>query len=821
MFIKKDVDAAFKRVWLRAEDAGRSATDLPAPEDSLPLGGKAGEAGAFWWDLDSPWAGADPADTRQASMGAVFGFSSRTPGRGVTAISLVACFGGAGSPGEWIVWAWAVQAAHACRYPEWPIWHDVVAFSSSYLMDDQVLVEPYLGVRPFLSNQAATEVTIGILWEGATNEEKDAVEGTPTTSKMVWGVLMTSTDRDGRHWGTGTASLSAAKLHKNLMVFLDRSLDPGNQRIPILTVQIARGNGEWLAVVQDSVRPELKALDAALKGARRGQLYSDPPGTELQIAELWEEFHSAVEFFRVLLCRPELWGRSFTNTLNGMLTLPERLTLPGEGENVVWTSGDATLERMGFVDWTGKSFFTVPLRPFFHALGELAGSEDDKVIIAIAEFLLLVVAAASLREQWEGKLVVYAGDNQVVLRWLETRTAGVPYARYILRLLDFLEIVGGFKLVGVYIRSQHNATPDALTREDWAKVATRLRAQGFVELPSEEALTEYFSRGYERRAWVYQGQPEEQAKVALQLADLRRETGPGRSPVPHGPPRLEGLTLFDWRSALGRYAWVWSRLGGQARVSWAAVATAEARQEASNGGWEVVSDLTDAPCAVWTSSLTLDLTGREVSYAERSWKATRPGWILCDAPRGDIAGWLQTALVRSGYTVWTKQLRSTAFGEAYAVDREVVWATRQPAGDPRELLPPDAWTGSVEQGLLSFEEIEADQWVSGEGIHFHLQPGCVPLRERGGPTVVGKLKGDGPERLVFSPHGAAHSLNTLFPSSTEGPTGRVPPLFLMRGGLGTSCRPLQLEEGLRLARAAAAQGGTLASPPPYPCGSQA
>ena len=44
-------------------------------------------------------------------------------------------------------------------------------------MDDQVLVEPGLGVRRFLSGRLADEISRGMLGEAAINDEKNAVEG--------------------------------------------------------------------------------------------------------------------------------------------------------------------------------------------------------------------------------------------------------------------------------------------------------------------------------------------------------------------------------------------------------------------------------------------------------------------------------------------------------------------------------------------------------------------------------------------------------------------------------------------------------------------
>eukprot|EP00969_Alexandrium_andersonii_P043211 1894625-Alexandrium_andersonii.AAC.1 len=55
-------------------------------------------------------------------------------------------------------------------------------------MDDQVLIEPDLGRRPFESAQTAREGTLRLLGSGALNLEKDREEGQWETSKINWGL---------------------------------------------------------------------------------------------------------------------------------------------------------------------------------------------------------------------------------------------------------------------------------------------------------------------------------------------------------------------------------------------------------------------------------------------------------------------------------------------------------------------------------------------------------------------------------------------------------------------------------------------------------
>ena len=58
-----------------------------------------------------------------------------------------------------------------------------------------------------------------------------------------------------------------------------------------------------------------------------------------------------LELLRVLFDDPAVWSTSFTSSLTGLLTVRERLALPGEAQRVRFTGGDATLGRVGALDW--------------------------------------------------------------------------------------------------------------------------------------------------------------------------------------------------------------------------------------------------------------------------------------------------------------------------------------------------------------------------------------------------------------------------------------------------------------------------------------
>ena len=75
----------------------------------------------------------------------------------------------------------------------------------------------------------------------------------------------------------------------------------------------------------------------------------------------------------MLLNCPHLWSDQWTNTLDGLLSVMERFCAPGMsprewGQRVRWTSGDATLERIAFIDWKDKVYFAFQVDDFFLAL---------------------------------------------------------------------------------------------------------------------------------------------------------------------------------------------------------------------------------------------------------------------------------------------------------------------------------------------------------------------------------------------------------------------------------------------------------------------
>lgn len=142
-----------------------------------------------------------------------------------------------------------------------------------------------------------------------------------------------------------------------------------------------------------------------------------------------------------------MWEVRFTHPLMDSLSVEEVLAMPQHRDRVVWASGDATLDRVAGIDWSSKRAFSCEVSSLKEALSafiaESAGEEGVEpqeegsgFIIAITE-LLAVVALTSLRaEAWRGHIILYAGDNQTVIRWLGKRQARHPVATYLLQILS-------------------------------------------------------------------------------------------------------------------------------------------------------------------------------------------------------------------------------------------------------------------------------------------------------------------------------------------------------------------------------------------------
>ena len=80
-------------------------------------------------------------------------------------------------------------------------------------------------------------------------------------------------------------------------------------------------------------------------------------------------------------------------------------------------------------------------------------SDDDEVAIHVAEMLSFLAFACQVGESWQGRVVLYGGDNQVVRQWIGTRKAGTAVGRLMVRVLNLVEVRYRFVLIAAWWRT--------------------------------------------------------------------------------------------------------------------------------------------------------------------------------------------------------------------------------------------------------------------------------------------------------------------------------------------------------------------------------
>ena len=89
-----------------------------------------------------------------------------------------------------MVYAWGVKWAHETQRPPNPHVNDTVAWASKWLMDDGVVLEPLVGLRPWLSMAALEEAMTQVWGAAAVNAAKRDAEGAFTYRQLLWGLWM-------------------------------------------------------------------------------------------------------------------------------------------------------------------------------------------------------------------------------------------------------------------------------------------------------------------------------------------------------------------------------------------------------------------------------------------------------------------------------------------------------------------------------------------------------------------------------------------------------------------------------------------------------
>ncbi|OLP75601.1 hypothetical protein AK812_SmicGene44576 [Symbiodinium microadriaticum] len=301
-------------------------------------------------------------------------------------------------------------------------------FESRILVDDNVLVEPLVGLRPWVASEVYELGVKTLLGDAAVNQEKDLIEGLFRTFQTVWGLDMDT--------ATEEIHLPERRILKGATLLNEPAFEYGNKDLTVRAVQRFRGIATGWTEIVKGLKNELKAW-----------------------RDLWELFEEA----RWMCARPETWPAKFGASMRELLPVRERLALPGEWEaGTVFVSSDATKTMIAAIDRTNGLVIRMPAKAAATWVQQCG--EEEEVAIHVAEMLSFLAFACHVGEAWQGKVVLYGGDNKSVREWIVSRKAGTRTGRLLVRMANLVEMRFRLVLVATWWRTFHNVHADLLTR---------------------------------------------------------------------------------------------------------------------------------------------------------------------------------------------------------------------------------------------------------------------------------------------------------------------------------------------------------------------
>jgi hypothetical protein len=297
--------------------------------------------------------------------------------------------------------AFAARTHHEAHAPDAPERHDAVRYSSEWLMDDSVIVEADLGTRPWKSCEMLDR-SIRLTWgDKAVNDDKKDEEGEPATVQLVWGLLL--------DFEAGTIALPEPKSMKMRYLLAEPELHPGNRVVRLRLVRELSGLAQFCATAQPAIARELPAVHRLLRTTDPRQTYVELDDlSEAEQDQVWEDFHGTVEWLRVLFEMPV--SEAFTSAMASALSVREAMSHPEC--QVIWLGGDATMTRVGSLNWTERRVIHSSADVLLEGLREYAAYEGEEEIIAILELLAFLLSAAEGGPRWAGKLFLHLHHRQ-------------------------------------------------------------------------------------------------------------------------------------------------------------------------------------------------------------------------------------------------------------------------------------------------------------------------------------------------------------------------------------------------------------------------
>ena len=317
-------------------------------------------------------------------------------------------FGWGASPAYFKLHTDAITAMRNYYRPQQSLLSGMERFNSFTYVDDCMLIERPLGQRLSACASFWEWSCKQILDDDSINLEKKELEGQWAQRATLLGFEVNTE--------TMTAQLPGEKVQQARTLVLGSELSPCNYGVAVRTLHRLRGlcvhwmtcNLFWHCLC----RPIDLLLSHAIESG-----FAICCGE----AEIWMSFFNALTLTRSMAESDSDCFLLFRCSLGRLQLMHERLSGVVGKPYAVWTSGDATIDRMAGINWRRKEYFQLKHAEF---LKDFHQGQMRVYTIGETELMTSVGITVFWGDCWSGKQIVLLGtDNRNTFSWLDGRSA--------------------------------------------------------------------------------------------------------------------------------------------------------------------------------------------------------------------------------------------------------------------------------------------------------------------------------------------------------------------------------------------------------------
>ena len=342
-------------------------------------------------------------------------------------------FGFLASPAYFDLVTTTLQLIHQGHSAKEESWCGSEPYKAFLYIDDGIFVDAELGSRSQDCIHLWETIAGKILGEDCINREKALAEGEWNEEALLLGFIL----------NTDTLEISAPPVKVRGAADFTLSEEFSEYRpLAVKSLQTLRGlMTHWLCSCL-FWKTCLQPVDALLSHASEDSLFircGDP--------ELYKAFWSMFQLLRNLAQGDILWKNLFRGDMGRLSEVHKRFACPQECKDVLWLTGDATMNVVSSINWNDREFAKLSVEEL---MASFNGPNSRPPIIADIELISSitgVVIWAGIEESSGEKqrVAIVDTDNLNVFSWLRKGKARVGRARRMLTALLLLRVQHGWK----------------------------------------------------------------------------------------------------------------------------------------------------------------------------------------------------------------------------------------------------------------------------------------------------------------------------------------------------------------------------------------